>query len=142
LVCSYYHHKQFNPALSAVAVIDFDIEAVTVPVMCLQCDVPACEKVCPVNAISKQADGRVIYNPDKCMVCKLCVQACPLGAISYSSQVRKLIRCDLCSACAEEPQCAAWCAPKAIVYADPTDDNIRLRAVAEGFKKVLMEEVA
>jgi len=139
LVCSFVHHKQFNPTLSAVTVIDFAEDVVTVPLMCLQCDEPACEKVCPVNAITKQADGKVVYNADKCMVCKLCVQACPMGTITYSTLVRKLIRCDLCG---DDPRCAVWCSAKAIVYADPADENDRLRAVAEGFKNALKGEVA
>jgi len=137
LVCSYAHFGQFNPTLSAVKVIDFPEDVVTVPVMCLQCDDPACEKVCAVKAISKQDDGMVVYNSEKCILCKLCVQACPMGSISYAPPVRKLIRCDLCG---DDPLCAAWCPPQAIVYIDPADENERRKAVAEGFKEVLKKE--
>jgi Fe-S-cluster-containing hydrogenase component 2 len=136
LVCSFHHFGKFNPTLSAVAVIDFAEDVVSVPLMCLQCDDPACEKVCSVGAITVQADGKVVFNEDKCILCKLCVQACPMGNISYSTLARKLIRCDLCGS---DPQCAAWCHTKAIVYADAADDFERRRAVAGGFKDILKE---
>jgi len=139
LVCSFSHFKQFNPTLSAVAVIDYPEDVITVPLMCLQCDEPACAKVCPVNAITKCDDGKVSYDDEKCMVCKLCVQACPMGSITYSTQVRKLIRCDLCG---DEALCAEWCPTKAIIYSDSVDDNERQRAVANNFREALKEGVA
>ena len=139
LVCSYAHFGEFSPTLSAVAVIDFAEDVVSVPVMCLQCEDPACAKVCTVGAISVRADGRVIFNDDKCIVCKLCVQACPMGNVTFSSRVHKLLRCDLCG---DDPQCAIWCPTQAITYAETDDDLERRTAVAEGFKDVLKEEVA
>ena len=139
LVCSFWHFEEFNPALSAVAVIDFAEDVISVPVMCLQCDDPACEKVCTVGAISVKEGGRVVFNEDKCLVCKLCVQACPMGNVTYSTRARKLLRCDLCG---DDPQCALWCCGGAITYAEPEDDKTRRKAVAEGFKDVLKEEVA
>jgi Fe-S-cluster-containing hydrogenase component 2 len=139
LVCSFKHFDSFNPTLSAVAVIDFAEDVVTVPMMCLQCDDPACEKVCAVGAITVQADGKVVFNEDKCILCKLCVQACPMGNISYSTVAHKLLRCDLCG---DDPQCATWCAPGAIIYTDPADDFERRRKVAEGFKDILKEGTA
>jgi len=139
LVCSFKHFDKFNPTLSAVAVIDFAEDVVSVPLMCLQCEDPACQKVCKVGAITVEAGGKVVYNNDKCILCKLCVQACPFGSVVFSTSSHKLLRCDLCG---DDPQCAIWCAPGAIVYADSADDLERRRAVAEGFKDVLKEDVA
>jgi Fe-S-cluster-containing hydrogenase component 2 len=139
LVCSFSHFEEFNPTFSAVTVIDFAEDAASVPVMCLQCEDTAYEKVCPANAIKVNANGMVVHNADKCIVCKLCVQACPMGTITYSPAVRKIIKCDLCG---DDPQCAAWCSAKAIVYVDPADDLARRKAVAENFKEVLIGEVA
>ena len=139
LACSFGHSGKFNPTLSAVAVIDFAEDAVSVPMICMQCNDPACQKVCSVGAISVRADGRVIYNDDKCILCKLCVQACPMGNITFSPVARKLIRCDLCG---DDPECAKWCPTKAITYAEPADDFERRRTIATGFKDILKEEVA
>ena len=146
LVCSYSHFGKFSPTLSAVAVIDFAEDVVTVPMLCLQCDDPACQKACSVGAISVQANGKVVYNNDKCILCKLCVQACPMGNISYSPVARKLLRCDLCG---DAPQCAEWCPTGALAYIDPADDFERRRAIAAGMKEafkgaqaVAEEEVA
>jgi Fe-S-cluster-containing hydrogenase component 2 len=139
LVCSFTHHGQFNPTLSAVQVIDFPEDVVTVPVMCLQCEDPACEKVCPVHAITWRADGLVHHDDKRCIVCKLCVQACPMGNIAYSERTRAVFKCDLCGG---DPECAKWCPPGAIRFIDPADDLDRRKAVAAAFKEVFKEEVA
>jgi Fe-S-cluster-containing hydrogenase component 2 len=139
LICSFQHNDVFNPTLSAVTVYDFIQEVVSVPVMCLQCDEAACVKVCPVNALSRRADGVVVYDKAKCLVCKLCVQACPMGNISYSPLTKKVFKCDLCGG---DPQCAFWCPTQAIQFMEPVDDFSRKKAVAESFKELLGEEVA
>lgn len=46
-----------------------------------------CEDICPVNAISKDAEGREEINIDKCISCGKCLQSCPFGAIVYNSQM-------------------------------------------------------
>ena len=42
LVCSFGHYQEFNPKLSNVTVMDYEKAAVTIPVMCMQCEEPAC----------------------------------------------------------------------------------------------------
>lgn len=46
-----------------------------------------CEDACPVNAISKDADGREQIDIEKCVSCGKCLQSCPFGAVSYNSQM-------------------------------------------------------
>lgn len=53
---------------------------VAVPMICMHCDEPECEKICPAGATEKREDGIVTVNPDLCMGCKSCVVACPYGA--------------------------------------------------------------
>jgi Fe-S-cluster-containing hydrogenase component 2 len=125
--------------MSAVTVIDFPEDVVTVPIMCLQCEEPACEKVCPVHAIAIKPDGLVYRDDDRCIVCKLCVQACPMGNIAYLESARKVFKCDLCGG---DPQCAKWCSFGAIAFIDPADDRDRRKAIAESLKEVFKEEVA
>lgn len=41
----------------------------------------SCIKVCPVDAISKTADGRVEVNKEVCISCRKCVEICPTGVM-------------------------------------------------------------
>ena len=52
----------------------------TMPVQCRHCECPACEAVCPVQAITLRG-GSVVLNEGLCIGCKLCAIACPFGAI-------------------------------------------------------------
>jgi len=119
--------------------MDYETAFTSVPVMCMQCDEACCEKVCPVGAISRNELGAVVMNPDKCIVCKMCVSVCPLGNISYSPSGRKVFKCDLCGG---DPKCVKFCSPGAIQFVDPTESPDRKKAVAERFKDVFGEEAS
>ncbi len=135
--CSYGKTKSFNPKLSAVTVMDFEEQFVSIPVMCLQCEDPACVKVCTVKALSRDENGAVVFDANKCIVCKMCMHACPLGNISFNPKARKVFKCDLCEG---EPRCAKVCPSGAITFIDPTDSPARKKAVAESFRDVFKEE--
>ena len=46
-----------------------------------------CEDVCPVKAISKDAEGVEHIDKSKCIYCGKCMQACPYGAIMERSKI-------------------------------------------------------
>ncbi len=52
----------------------------SVPVLCMHCDEPECEKVCPTGATKKREDGVVTIDYRLCVGCRYCVVACPYGA--------------------------------------------------------------
>jgi Fe-S-cluster-containing dehydrogenase component len=83
-----------------------------VPVMCLQCEDPRCAQFCPVEAIDKKEDGRVLIDEEKCIGCRQCVPGCPYGAMYFNEGTRKAGKCDLCSSRVEsgiEPSCVQHC---------------------------------
>ena len=50
------------------------------PVLCMQCEEPSCETVCPTGATYKSEDGVVHVDKNKCIGCNYCAMACPYGA--------------------------------------------------------------
>jgi MinD superfamily P-loop ATPase len=51
---------------------------------CAHCG--TCQKTCPVKAISKVEEGKMVkfvVDPKKCLGCGACVKACPTKSISF-----------------------------------------------------------
>lgn len=46
-----------------------------------------CEEVCPVDAISKDENGKIVIDFDKCIFCGKCTRACPFSAIMERSEI-------------------------------------------------------
>ena len=136
LVCSFGHHEEFNPTLSAVSVFNYEDNFISVPIMCMQCDEACCMEVCPVEAISRDEDGVVKMDPDKCIVCKLCMNACPLGNISYSPITKKVFKCDYCDG---DPECVKYCKGGALEFVEVSDSPDRKGTIAEKMKEIFGE---
>ena len=136
LVCSFKHNEEFNPRLSNVTVFHYEQEAISVPIMCLQCDEACCAAICPTHALTRRDDGVVTHDPSKCIVCKMCVSACPLGNISYSPAKKKVFKCDLCDG---ETWCATYCPSGAIRVVDPDEAPDKKQLAADKLKAAVEE---
>lgn len=53
------------------------------PVLCNHCEDAACAKVCPTKATSRDEDGVVTIDYDKCIGCRYCMIACPYQVRTY-----------------------------------------------------------
>jgi Fe-S-cluster-containing dehydrogenase component len=83
-----------------------------VPVMCLQCEDPMCAQFCPVEAIARKEDGRVLIDEEKCVGCRQCIAGCPYGAMYFNEVTGKAGKCNLCLSRVDsgiEPSCVQHC---------------------------------
>lgn len=138
-----------------------EVRRIPVPVLCMQCDNPPCEKVCPTGATIKREDGIIVIDPDLCIGCKACATACPYGAryfredgkgyfpeltpfeeIGYKKHpVGVMDKCDFCADRLAEglaPACVQNCLTKARMFGE-LEDFAELIAVRNGF--ILKEEL-
>ena len=94
-------------------------------------------KCCPVHAISRDDNGAMVMNYDKCIGCKMCLNACPLGNISYHPAAKRVFKCDLCGG---EPKCARYCPGGAITFVETDTVDERRKAVGDRYKDLIGEE--
>lgn len=95
------------------------IEEGTLPLICRQCDEPACVDACPANALRKEANGVTVRSRMLCIGCLSCVYACPFGVISPSLTLRQVAKCDYCADRldrGEPPRCVAACPAGALEF--------------------------
>lgn len=86
-----------------------------VPVVCRHCEDAPCMYACISGAISRDAEGVVVTDTDKCIGCWTCVMVCPYGVIGRHLELGKSYRCDRCGD-RESPACVSACQTGALVY--------------------------
>ena len=141
LVCAVSHDGISNPARSRIRVMKWEAEGLYVPMTCQQCQDAPCLNVCPVKAISQDADtGRVLVDYNVCIGCRSCVSVCPFGAMSFNTTDRRVLKCDLCDG---NPQCVRFCEVKAVDFIEANDISIiKQRKAAERLSAAAKEAAA
>jgi anaerobic dimethyl sulfoxide reductase subunit B (iron-sulfur subunit) len=89
-------------------------------IACNHCAAPVCLEACPVAAISKHDDGRVIIDKDVCVGCRLC-QCCPYDAPQFNEDLGVMTMCDGCvdlEGTGEQQACVAACPQRALEWGD------------------------
>jgi len=139
--CSIHHEKVCNPTRARVHVVKWETAGLYIPIVCLQCDTPICETVCPMRAIKRDPkSGAMLIDSALCVGCRLCVQFCPFGGVEIDAKTGKIIKCDLCGG---EPICVKFCDPEALQYVNATVVNVTKRRVAaERFSELMKKLLA
>lgn len=94
----------------------------TVKIQCMHCDHPACVSACIVGAFSKQKNGSVIWDTNKCIGCRYCMIACPfqVPAFEFEKAVQpRIMKCDFCydrTTKGQLPACVETCPVEALTY--------------------------
>lgn len=72
---------------------------------CYHCKKAACMNACLFGAISRDEQGWVIVDQDKCIGCGSCEKACPFHIPQFTSD-DKMFKCD---GCGGDPSCVKIC---------------------------------
>ncbi len=110
---------------------DNELLPINVKYQCMHCDKPACVSACIVGAFTKEENGSVIWDTDKCIGCRYCMVACPfqVPTFDYHKALKPDIhKCDFCYNRTREgllPACVEICPVEALVYG-PRSEVIRL----------------
>lgn len=91
--------------------------------LCMNCVDPTCVSVCPVKALTKSAQGPVVYDASKCMGCRYCMMACPFQIPKYewSKAIPTIKKCIMCSdrvAAGKQTACAEACPTGATFFGE------------------------
>lgn len=112
MACAFSHSIDRKPGRSRIYPLPGGMKDLYTPVVCLQCDDPACQKSCLVDAITRNEEtGAMEIDQDICVKCRACEAACPFGCALFDDMHNMLVKCDLCGG---DPVCAHFCPTKAL----------------------------
>lgn len=85
---------------------------------CMHCEDAPCINACISGAMSKDKDGIVRVDEEKCVGCYTCIMVCPFGHIQIHPLKSTVIKCDLCRGEADIPACVAHCPNEALIIVE------------------------
>jgi len=116
VVCSFNKDKLADPSRSRIKVDKTEEQGLEDPIVCRQCEDPDCARVCPTEALIKDANtGVVIFDEELCIKCLACVAACPYDSIWFHEKLDVIIKCDTCLG---DPACVKYCPTKTLSLVD------------------------
>lgn len=111
------------------------------PISCFHCAKPTCLEKCPEKAISKEPEGYVVVDKDKCKTKKVCTVACPYSNMFINPVTKKADKCTFCEHRVKNglvPACVQTCQGEAILFGDLQDaDSDIAKAIKANKAEVL-----
>lgn len=102
---------------------------------CNHCDDPACTKVCPTGAMSKDSEtGLVNVDPNRCIGCGYCEMACPYGAPTVDRDKGHSVKCTGCVERVSEgkkPICVESCSLRCLDFGSIDELRAKYGSTAE-----------
>lgn len=89
---------------------------------CMHCLEPGCASACIVGAFTRNSNGAIVWNSDKCIGCRYCMVACPFQIPTFEYEVAlkpNIAKCDFCYPRTKEgllPACVSNCPTEAITF--------------------------
>jgi len=116
LICSFVHTQTHNPGHARLRVTLAEDRRFNQVEVCIQCDNPACLRVCPRGAIRRDPLTQIVLlSAADCNGCGECIPACPIGMIILPPGAKHPVKCDHCDG---DPQCVVFCPTAAILSVD------------------------
>lgn len=127
------YQKSRRPDREAVTVVneyrqeEGSVSPVYAKVQCMHCDHPSCVSACIVGALTKEENGSVVWDTNKCIGCRYCMVACPfqIPAFEFGEALRPdIVKCDFCYSRTREgglPACVEVCPVEALTYGPRTE---------------------
>jgi anaerobic dimethyl sulfoxide reductase subunit B (iron-sulfur subunit) len=109
-----------DPANSSLLLAN-NVFVYSVSIACMHCQNPLCVEVCPAGAMTKNADGLVLVDADKCIGCRYCEWACPYGAPQFDEAAGVMTKCNFCQdlqAQGQNPACVDACPMRALEFGE------------------------
>jgi protein NrfC len=100
-----------------------------IPVLCNQCNLPQCCRVCPTKATYKdKQNGIVMMDIKKCIGCLTCQEGCPYNARYFNEHKHAVDKCNFCwdtllSKGEKLTACAKACPAQVRIFGDLADQS-------------------
>lgn len=98
-----------------------NVLAYHISMSCNHCENTVCMEVCPAKAISKDENGIVTIDENKCLGCKYCSWSCPYSALQYDEKKGVMTKCNMCEDYVlqgKNPSCVDSCPTRALDFGE------------------------
>jgi len=121
VACAVAHFGVADDSRGAIQIVRDPVAGYEFQAVCRICDDPQCVAACMGVALTRDPEtGRILYDRERCVGCRMCVMVCPHRAVVLDEAAGKAIICDQCFG-RETAACVAACSTGAIEAVEVED---------------------